>query len=390
MRSVARQSVWMGTVAGLLLGSGLAGTSGCGNRGGDMPDAGGRRRCSVNSECADAFECTVDTCGPDMFCAYTPVDAICTGAGESCVVGVGCTTSMSCTTSAECDDTFDCTVDTCGASRACEHTPVNALCTDPMLPTCEVGRGCVGGSMRCTSSTECSDMVACTVDVCAAGGMCQHTPVNSMCDTAAGEVCTSAGCMTPRTCTNAEECQDGNFCNGAEICVPELGCMPATMMPRCDDGEACTLNMCEPATGCVYPCDTSMAACMCMGGIECTGRFRLSETLFNACIDDGSGSNQVDYEITTVDIAIVAGQTLVMPVAPDHAHFGTLSDSSASCPSVTAVATVSGGTTERYTLTVTFSDSDHFEGMFNANLGGLGGLLGCMEGSIPISGTRMP
>jgi len=28
--------------------------------------------------------------------------------------------------------------------------------------------------------------------------------------------------------------------------------------------------------------------------------------------------------------------------------------------------------------------------MFNANLGGLGGLLGCTEGSIPISGTRVP
>ena len=45
---------------------------------------------------------------------------------------------------------------------------------------------------------------------------------------------------------------------------------------------------------------------------------------------------------------------------------------------VYAVASVSGGVTERYTLTVTFSDSDHFEGTFNANLGGVGGLLGCL------------
>jgi hypothetical protein len=55
-----------------------------------------------------------------------------------------------------------------------------------------------------------------------------------------------------------------------------------------------------------------------------------------------------------------------------------------------AVATVSGGVTERYTLDVTFTDSDHFTGTFNASLGGVGALLGCTEGSIAVSGTRVP
>ncbi|MBX7194115.1 MAG: hypothetical protein K1X94_18825 [Sandaracinaceae bacterium] len=367
----------------------LAGLAGCGNRNMPMDDAGTGRRCTTAAECDDGFACTVDNCGVDMRCAYTPIDAVCTGAGEHCVVGVGCSTMQTCTTSAQCDDGFDCTVDACGAGNVCTHMGVNALCTDPMMPTCEVGRGCVSGGTRCTSSADCNDSVACTVDTCTPAATCQNMPLDSLCDAAAGERCTSSGCFAPMTCTTEEECQDGNFCNGRERCLPELGCQPATMAPRCDDGMACTVDTCEPATGCVYTCDSANPSCTCMGDIDCTGRFMLSERLFNQCIDDGSGGYQVDYDIGLVDIAIVAGQTLVTPVAPDHAHFGTLSDASASCPSVTATASVSGGTTERYTLTVTFSDSDHFSGTFNANLGGLGGLLGCTEGSIPITGTRM-
>jgi len=129
---------------------------------------------------------------------------------------------------------------------------------------------------------------------------------------------------------------------------------------------------------------------MCGGEINCVGRFMLSPAAFNQCIDDGMGGYQVDYDVQLVDIAIVAGMAIVTPVAPSRAHFGTLSDATASCPSLTAVATVSGGVTERYTLDVTFSDSDHFTGSFNANLGGLGGILGCTEGSMSVSGVRVP
>jgi hypothetical protein len=385
MRTMARTACVLATML-------AAASAGCGNRNGTDTDAamGGGRRCTTNAECNDSIECTVDTCGVDMRCEHTPIDAVCTGAGERCVVGTGCSTTRTCTMSAQCDDSIACTVDTCGAGNVCTYSAVDALCADPMLPTCEVGRGCVAGAMRCTSSAQCDDSVECTADACNAGGMCEHTPIDSLCDEEAGERCTATGCFASRTCTTEEECQDGNFCNGRERCIPELGCMAATTMPRCDDMDACTVDTCEPATGCTYTCDRAMPACMCMGAIDCVGRFRLSETLFNACVDDGMGMNQVDYNITAVDIAIVAGQTIVTPVAPDRAHFGTLSDASASCPSVMAVATVSGGVTERYTLDVTFTDSDHFTGTFNASLGGVGALLGCTEGSIAVSGTRVP
>jgi len=387
MRTMTRSMKWLATLAAMGVSVSIGA---CGERNGDPVDAGMGRRCTTNAECDDTIECTVDTCGTGNLCTYTPVNAICTGAGESCVVGVGCTTMRTCTTSAQCDDSIECTVDTCGAGNVCSYTAVNALCTDPMLSMCEIGRGCVAGETRCTSSAECNDSVGCTVDTCGASGMCAHTPVDSMCDVAAGERCTETGCFAAMTCDDEEDCQDGNFCNGRERCLPELGCQPAIMAPRCDDMDACTVDTCEPATGCVYTCDSTMASCMCMGGIECTGRFMLSENLYNACIPDAEGNNQVDYDFQIVDVAIVAGQALVTPVAPGRAHFGTLSDATASCPRLTAVATVPGGTTERYTLDVTYSDSNRFEGTFNANLGGFGGLLGCMEGSIPVTGTRVP
>jgi hypothetical protein len=375
----------------LAIGAGFGALEACGNRNATDSDAGmGGRRCTTNAECNDSIECTVDTCGSSNLCAYTAVDARCTVAGESCVIGVGCTSTRTCTEDGDCNDSIACTIDTCAAGNVCSYEGIDELCTDPMLPVCEIGEGCSAGAMRCTSDAECNDSVPCTEDVCNASATCEHIPVDSECDEAAGERCTPTGCFAAMSCTTEEECQDGNFCNGRERCIPELGCMPATMTPRCDDMDACTVDTCEPATGCVYTCDSSRPMCMCMGGIDCVGRFALSENLYNACIPDAEGNNQVDYDFMVVDIAIVAGQTIVTPVAPGRAHFGTLSDATASCPSVTAIATVPGGTTERYTLNVTFSDSDHFEGTFMANLGGIGGLLGCTEGSIPISGTRMP
>ncbi|GAB4196906.1 MAG: hypothetical protein OHK0013_04540 [Sandaracinaceae bacterium] len=357
----------------------------CGPRGGDPVDAGSGRRCSISAECDDGFPCTVDTCGVDMFCTYTPIDAVCTGEGERCVVGVGCTSTVTCTSSAECDDGFACTVDSCSASRTCEHQAVDALCTDPTRPTCDPAMGCVAGTSRCRSNPDCDDGVACTVDVCAAGGTCMRTPVNSMCNTAAGEVCTSTGCRVPMTCTTDEDCQDGNFCNGRERCIPELGCQPATMMPRCDDGQACTRDSCDPAMGCVYTCDASMPGCMCGGEIDCVGRFALTPVPADSC-----ASGMVDYSLGAIEIAIAGGQAFVDPIAPSRASFGTLTDTSASCPRVTAQARVEGAVPEVFTLDVTFESSDRFTGTFDANYGGLGLLGGCREGPVSVTGVRMP
>lgn len=62
-----------------------------------------------------------------------------------------------------------------------------------------------------------------------------------------------------RVCISDVECQDGLFCNGAELCEPEeeaadaFGCLAARRRPTCDDGVDCTIDACSNAAGsCVY------------------------------------------------------------------------------------------------------------------------------------------
>jgi subtilisin family serine protease len=50
-------------------------------------------------------------------------------------------------------------------------------------------------------------------------------------------------------CTTNGDCDDGNVCNGLESCVAG-SCQPGAPL-NCNDGNACTSDSCNPATGCV-------------------------------------------------------------------------------------------------------------------------------------------
>ncbi|MFC1888895.1 FG-GAP-like repeat-containing protein, partial [Thermodesulfobacteriota bacterium] len=82
---------------------------------------------------------------------------------------------------------------------------------------------------------DCDDGVGCTVDACNEDtDSCDHTGDDGLCD-------------------------DGAFCNGAETCDEVNDCQ-AGVPPDCDDGNECTNDTCDPATGCMYtdntePCD---------------------------------------------------------------------------------------------------------------------------------------
>ncbi len=62
--------------------------------------------------------------------------------------------------------------------------------------------------------------------------------------------CISGNCTFPLTaCANDAECDDEYLCSN-EVC--ELGYCDRTAV-ECDDGEACTVDMCVPADGsCEY------------------------------------------------------------------------------------------------------------------------------------------
>ncbi|MFA7693532.1 MAG: hypothetical protein WCX86_11610, partial [Candidatus Hydrogenedentales bacterium] len=69
-----------------------------------------------------------------------------------------------------------------------------------------------------------------------------------------GFECTIDSCDPATGCEHAPDdsiCNDKNPCNGVETCDPELGCVPGEPLD-CDDGNVCTEDGCNPAVGCVH------------------------------------------------------------------------------------------------------------------------------------------
>ena len=126
---------------------------------------------------------------------------------------------VECLTDGECDDG-----QFCNGSETCNLTTF----------TCQIGTPPV-----------CNDGFACTMDTCdpqanGGAGACVYTP-------------------------NHAFCNDGQFCNGEETCVPydpnadSFGCV-TDIPPTCNDNIACTLDSCDPLAnggggGCVYTPD---------------------------------------------------------------------------------------------------------------------------------------
>jgi hypothetical protein len=113
----------------------------------------------------------------------------------------------------------------------------------------------LAGGAPCQTSAECDDTVACTDDSCD-GGRCRHTLVHAPCD-------------------------DGDACNGTELCDPAHGCVGGTPVVCTDDGNVCTDDVCDPATGrCGQP---NTAACE--DGSPCTA----DRCVDGACVSAAAG-----------------------------------------------------------------------------------------------------
>jgi hypothetical protein len=75
----------------------------------------------------------------------------------------------------------------------------------------------------CKEDGQCNDGLACTFDKCDLSiERCRNAPDDSLCD-------------------------DGQFCNGKELCIPKLGCRPGGVV-TCGTGNACDINKCIEAT----------------------------------------------------------------------------------------------------------------------------------------------
>lgn len=175
------------------------------------------QQCLDNAGCDDGNACTVDTCGVNGFCLYTPDDGLC-------------------------DDGNECTANVCDAMLGCQY---------PNLP---MGTAC--GNQ--TPEGPCDQ-----ADICDGNGMCvpNYQPSSFECRTSAGvcdvaEFCTgmSADCPpdgfepgTTECRASAGVCDVAEFCTGSSADCPADGFEPSSTECRasagiCDVAEFCTGN----------------------------------------------------------------------------------------------------------------------------------------------------
>jgi len=124
--------------------------------------------CTSDAQCNDSITCTIDQCMVGGHCAHTPINGMCTGAGEHCDVVLGCTTmsSTTCNTAADCDDHIFCNGAESCLSHSCFHDP---------------------------NGRDCNDGNACTVDTCDESiAHCAYMPIcdSGVVTTDTGPVCT--------------------------------------------------------------------------------------------------------------------------------------------------------------------------------------------------------
>lgn len=136
-----------------------------------------------------------------------------------------------------------------------------ALCTGcSVLVDPDPGR--LGGETPTGCADGCSDGVACTADRCVMDA-CVNTRMDSLCDE--GFRCDAVRGCVDACCTDSAQCDDGLLCNGAEICT--AGVCAAGSPVECDDGNECTVDACDAATG---TCASTPNDALCDDGFECT------------------------------------------------------------------------------------------------------------------------
>ncbi len=202
------------------------------------------------------FEPDDGTCAPDQVCDRKVGcfrEGGC-GADDNCDDGLLCNGAEACLDGQcvpgeppDCDDGIACTEDTCVEQLGwCENVPHHRLC----LPTelCNVDEGCIPRP-PCDRDDECDDGWYCNgtefcddeVDLCSAGAP-PDVPDEVPCTI---DVCSEERSMVLHVPDNAR-CSDGEFCNGSEVCHPEHGCQLGAAPPR-SDGVGCTEEVCNEA-----------------------------------------------------------------------------------------------------------------------------------------------
>jgi RHS repeat-associated protein len=243
------------------------------------------------ANCGDRLPCQTGTCTAGT-CSYAAVanGTACSDA-NSCTVNDQCV-SGTCTGTAVSLSPPPCTTRTCDPATGIHDSPSAAGTACPNGNVCDGAETCDGAG-TCQSGTPpvTDDANPCTTDSCDPVTGVSHTlrPAGSDCST------------------------DNNVCNGIETCSASGTCQPGSP-PAIDDGNLCTVDSCQAATGVTHTpipnCDPTpvqgnasfetraslMGRLVTSNGSAVTGA---SFTVTEAPAPEGSGAVRGDVSATT-------------------------------------------------------------------------------------------
>ena len=160
-----------------------------------------------------------------------------------------------------------------------EVSPEGAACSDGTV--CTESDGCVAGVCQGTL-IDCGDGDDCTADTCDPVEACQHTPLDEG-GCSDGDPCTKSDSCSGGACAGTKlDCDDGNPCTD-DLCDAATGdCVNLALTGACDDGNACTEGDKCVAGKCagdkVCPCKVDKDCEIYSTGDPCEGAL--------SCVDD--------------------------------------------------------------------------------------------------------
>ena len=262
--------------------------------------------------CQDDNECTDDLCDPEAGCQYLPLDGSGCDDQDVCTLADHCDQGFCLGTPIDCGDDNPCTWDNCNPTGGCNYTYNAEACDDDdpctVADQCANGQ-CLGFAMDC----DCEDDGDCLVledgDVCNGTLVCSTEKVPHTCTVDPTTVinCPEAAglgyeCLAPDChpltgecslipASEEQACDDGDACTLLEKCA-EGECQGGATA-NCNDGNLCTIDLCEPAAGCLHenndlPCndgDVCSLGDQCTAGVCAPGQPLLCDD-GNPCTDD--------------------------------------------------------------------------------------------------------
>jgi hypothetical protein len=243
----------------------------------------------LGTACNDGDATTInDVCGAGGKCKGSSIDC---DDGDACTVDSGTTAQTCAHTKVVCDDGNSCTANNCDSVKGCLFPPsvVTVTCDDGN--PCTSNDVCSGGTCASGAPKSCDDGNPCTADSCDKSTGCVYALLSGgVCDDkdqyTTGDICAVGVCKgTPIPC------DDGNKCTTDSGNTPSCTYTPIV----CDDGNSCTTNSCDSASGCVFL--PTAGTITCDDGNICT----LNDVCASGTCISGAASKCDDGDPCTVD-----------------------------------------------------------------------------------------